>query len=346
MYFFKAKLKRGDVNGNVKSNFRAHEDLLLMVGQQMVIEQALELFDLDACDSQPSISQIPHDTSTLDHETKVKLADEILGKFVNHYGYGKFSMNAPEVENVVDTEILVAQSSSGDLSFSTNKVTKPPDYIYNYSMQLCHWAVHLMSMNDTAKEGDVTRLLLNCSYNLPFFYSHSRLSKYFVENLDFLLKVKYLLSPQMSIRVLAGAFQNTKGGKGQCIETDLAMEHSIRNRKDLVRQLGANQSEKAILRISNAADTVNTICNSFDHALGVPTPSSRHSKESADCDRLLVRSSLRELRPFRKESGRKHIAYPAISQSPFHKINRQIMYTDMLNIIQRLCRGQNIEVEE
>ena len=40
MYFSKATLKRGDVNGNVKSNYRAHEDLLLMDGQQMVREQS------------------------------------------------------------------------------------------------------------------------------------------------------------------------------------------------------------------------------------------------------------------------------------------------------------------
>ena len=51
-----------------------------------------------------------------------------------------------------------------------------------------------MSLNDTAKEGDTGRLLVNSKYNIPFFYAHSALSKYAIENVDFVIKSQYLLS--------------------------------------------------------------------------------------------------------------------------------------------------------
>lgn len=39
-------------------------------------------------------------------------------------------------------------------------------------------------------------------------FSHSRLSKYFVELIDFIMKAEYMLSPLQRIRVLEGAFTN------------------------------------------------------------------------------------------------------------------------------------------
>ncbi|XP_071110673.1 uncharacterized protein [Haliotis cracherodii] len=82
--------------------------------------------------------------------------------------------------------------------------------------------------------------------NIPFFYAHSKLSKYFVENIDILLKTQYLLSPQMQLRLLEGSYVNPHGNEGNNVETDLVMEHSVRNKKDLICQLGANKTEKAI----------------------------------------------------------------------------------------------------
>ena len=88
-----------------------------------------------------------------------------------------------------------------------------------------------MNMNDTAKEGDTERLLQNSKYLIPFYHQHSNLSKYMVENIDFVLKCNHFASPQMCERILSGTFQNMRGGKGNNCESYVVMEHYIRYRK-------------------------------------------------------------------------------------------------------------------
>lgn len=93
-------------------------------------------------------------------------------------------------------------------------------------------------MNDTAKEGDTERLIMNMKENAEFFYSNSTMSKYFTECVNTILQVNFLLSPHTKMRVLEGAFVNTKGGNGKNKEADLVQEHAIRNQKDIIRGLG------------------------------------------------------------------------------------------------------------
>ena len=95
-----------------------------------------------------------------------------------------------------------------------------------------------MNMNDAAKEGDLERMVLNAKGNIPMFYGHSQFSKYFTECLNIVLLTEHLLSPEYKLRALEGAFINTKGGIGKNKEADLVQEHSIRNKKDLIRSLG------------------------------------------------------------------------------------------------------------
>ena len=44
---------RSDVNGQVKSAMKAHHDLLVAVGQEMIREQALEYFGIEDDSSKP-----------------------------------------------------------------------------------------------------------------------------------------------------------------------------------------------------------------------------------------------------------------------------------------------------
>lgn len=120
-------------------------------------------------------------------------------------------------------------------------VPEEEDQMYNYASNLCHWVLHLLQLDDTAKEGDLRRLVVNCKYSLVFFFSHSKLSKYLVENLDFLLKTQHLLSPQLSLRVLESSFINMSGGAGRNVEADLVQEHSVRNRKRPDPEAGRQQ---------------------------------------------------------------------------------------------------------
>ncbi|XP_048250775.1 uncharacterized protein LOC124126864 [Haliotis rufescens] len=158
-----------------------------------------------------------------------------------------------------------------------------PGEVYSYCQQLSHWA--LMELDDTAKEGDSNRLIHNAKMNIPFLFAHSSQSKYFVENIDFLIKVCYLLSPMMKELVLKTAFINTKGGISNCVEADLVQEHSIKNQKALIKQLGANKT-KNVITATGAASAIFKVCDNLRISLGVKRVNQTFQKDLFFSDRV------------------------------------------------------------
>lgn len=118
-------------------------------------------------------------------------------------------------------------------------------------------------MNDTAKEGDLNRGILNCQYSLPFFFSHSALSKYLVENIDYILKCDRMPSPLQRIRVLEGSLTNTKSGIGKNVESDLVQEHVFAAKKHIIKSIGANKTEQSISRVTRSARMLSMKLNMF-----------------------------------------------------------------------------------
>ncbi|KAK6179749.1 hypothetical protein SNE40_012038 [Patella caerulea] len=88
------------------------------------------------------------------------------------------------------------------------------------------------------------------------------------------------------------------------VETDLAQEHSIRSRKELIKSLGANKSEGAIVRVTSAADIVAATTGNSARSIGVSSASG-HTSTISDEDRDTIKEILREQRPFQYTSGRK-----------------------------------------
>lgn len=213
------------------------------------------------------------------------------------------------------------------------------DALYNYCCNLCQWTLQLLSMNDTAKEGDLDRLVFNSKTILPFFFSHSARSKYFVENVDFLLKTQHLLSPMQSLRVRKCSYVNTHQGAGKNKELDLAMENSVCNRKNLIRNLGANKTEAAILRATGSADALANVMNNIASDLHIPPTSDQHTKASTQADIDRVFRLLREIRPFTVIPGRTCHGFDNILPSPHLKVDKAAMKFDIQRTYQRLSMG-------
>ncbi|XP_060578320.1 uncharacterized protein LOC132735396 [Ruditapes philippinarum] len=317
LYHYKSKLQRTDVNGKVKGAFKSHHDFIMLVGKRMVTEQFIEYFGMENSSSAPT-KNVPIIKKSV-CERRVQM-HEILEKFMDHYGYLK---------------------DSCDLRKSCDET----DSVYNYSSNLCHWVVNLLNMDDIAKEEDMVRLVPSLMFSLQFFFSHSRLSKYFEECVDFILKCEYMLSPMDRIRVLEGAFTNLRGGIGCNIESDLVQENSVRNQKDLIRSLGANKTDKAIMRCTKAADIVVDICDKIDSSVALKKTSSRHHTPRAAKDEELIAKSLRELRPFSNISGRTCQGLPNILSSPLKKIDQKDLKHRMNQVIERLFYGQTGNVD-
>jgi hypothetical protein len=187
------------------------------------------------------------------------------------------------------------------------------------------------------------RLIINCKENLLFFYSHSARSKYFIENLDFIVKVCHLLSPLMAMRVKEGAFVNIRGGCGQNIEADLAQEHSVRSRKDAIRLLGSNKNETSIMRVTSAADALKSVVTTFDTSMKVPHVSGRHGRLANDTDSQTISSVLRECRPF-KQTQRVIEGFIGIPPNSFFKINNKAFRDAVKRNISNICRGQSAAI--
>lgn len=350
LYHFKAKLQRGDVNGKVKGKFKQHNELLLCVGKAMIKEQALEYFGMENEDSDPNII-----TSGKSKGDRTSEMYSILEKLLKHFQYGQFDLLKPEIP--LPQKLMyqvIGKTPDGKLKVRPiveiqtppeMKAEKNDDQLFNYCSNLCNWALHLMALEDTAKEGDITRTIPNLMYAIPFFYSHSRLSKYFIEAIDYIIKVEHLLSPLNKMRVLEGSYCNMRGGTGNNVEQDLVQEHSVRNAKTLIKQLGANKTEKAIIRCTGAADITMDIVKNLDSALSMRTQSSRHSKLICEKDIKEVEQTLRQARPFEYTPGRKCIGFDQIKRTPLEKIDKKDMEERIKWTYTRLSWGNTVSQE-
>ena len=223
--YFRNKLGHTQVNGSVKSNYKAHEQLVLLVGEFYLVEQALEFFNMPTHDSWPS--GVPRDVENLPLDQQQEIANNLLLGMLRHYQYLQFNLDGhvesninPPRELVRDVYVL-SRRQDGALIARPSKWAPPPDAVMSYGSQVCAWSLQLMNLNDMAKEGDINRIGLSVKANMPFFFSHSNLSKYYVECLDIILKTQHMNSPQMQMRLLESSFVNTKGGAGNNMEVSL-----------------------------------------------------------------------------------------------------------------------------
>ena len=308
------------MTGEVKNNFSAHKEFLRDVAQEFICAQAMSYFGMNVKGDNPTRNQWAA-LENATREEQERMAVRVLDEFLVDHHYGDFTFDLCGDDHVV-----------GD---------GEPDEMYNYCSQFCVWALHILHMEDTTKEGDLDRLVANLKFNTALFYSHSKRSHYFSDCLDFILKTQYLLSPQESLRVLEGAFINPSGRPGRNIESDLKVEHTVRTRKDLIRGLGANKSERAILRATGAADMVDLVVEANDAACGIPARPNRHTRASTEADKNRIAELINELEPFHFTAGRRMpgCSRESVTLSPFTHVNRDAMVSDVNNRIYRIIDG-------
>lgn len=271
----------------------------------------------------------------------------VLNDFITHYGYCNVDNMSGEPAAVKGSVQYNIEMLSGNQCVLTPIHIKPKtDEVFNYCMQVCHWYLHILELNDTAKEGDLNRTVLNCKYSLPFFFSHSPLSKYLVENVDYLLKIEHFLSPLQRIHVLEGSYVNIHGGQGKNVESDLVQEHSVCNQKHLIRSLGANKSETSISRVTKSADVIFDICSKFDSSIDLKPKSARHSVIACENDDETVYKKLRTLRPFQHTPRRNCQGFENMNYTPLNAEELPKFKTRLDKIVKRLACGFKVIQEE
>ena len=130
------------------------------------------------------------------------------------------------------------------------------------------------------------------------------------------------------------------------MESDLRQEIGVKNRKQLIRTLKSNKSEKAISRITDAAETIVGIVGNFDHSLEIRTHGTRHAKMSTEEDQKKIARTLRELRPFKYQMGRKCRGMANVPFSPLAKIDCHSFKLAVNTITTRLLDGADVDDDE
>ena len=220
--FFRERIMRYNVYSDVKKDVDAYQDFFLSEGRVYLAEAFIEFFGMESVDAQPT-KYIPPQTQS--RAARRRVFHTTFAEFVD-----KFVLQ-------LDIEAIQAQ---------------PEDRVMNCGLCIIEFTVLLLQMIDTVHEGDGDRLIVNLKYLLLIFKAKSSYSKYAVEVMRFLSQVNCTLTEQMAKRVVYGRFFNTAGKQGRNIESDLAMEHTIKATKNLVNAMGAKKKKKAVQRATRA----------------------------------------------------------------------------------------------
>ena len=114
-----------------------------------------------------------------------------------------------------------------------------------------------------------------------YFKSSTSFNNYCIQMFTSIAQIEALTSEEMAHRLTWGRFVNWHGGKGRNIACDMAQEICNRVSKDVVRGMGPNKTEKAMITASKAAAGIQQIIRQSNDASGVKRYSQAHSHKSS-----------------------------------------------------------------
>ena len=165
------------------------------------------------------------------------------------------------------------------------------DGVHEYACDALSLYLFFMQLEDAIAEADGGRILQCWKYLLLFYYS-SRKPNYSIEALRMLMQYHYLLPARQAQQLIWSRCVNTHGRLGKNIPMDLHMEHLNRAVKSHSDALGANITDRAILRAGMCFSAVHDVTTTFDTYTDVTRDSGRHSECSSDGDFVKVLGEL------------------------------------------------------
>jgi len=195
------------------------------------------------------------------------------------------------------------------------------DRLMNYASQCLQLGVMLMQLNDTEKEGDGERSIINWKLLMLYFCSRSRGMKYAFEAMRLITCVKALYTEKTAHRIIHGQFVNVRGGKGNNYANDLRMEMTVKADKAILKGMCGNKTLKAIERSTTAAYGLKKIIDVIDEESGVSPDSTQHTHTSTQETVVEMIKILHDKRPFQCQPARSLKSFPHISKSPLDQLD-------------------------
>ena len=195
------------------------------------------------------------------------------------------------------------------------------DRLRNYALQCLQLGVLLMQLNDTEKEGDGERCIMNWKLLMLYFRARARGTKYAFEAMRLITCVKALFTKKMAHQIVHGQFVNLRGGPGNNLANDLRMEMEIKDDKAILKKMCGNKTLKAVNRGTSSTYGMKLTSDLIDKESGVSPDSTTHTHK---CTKETVEEMitiLQEKRPFQHQEGRTLKSFPNISRSPLDQLD-------------------------
>ena len=218
------------------------------------------------------------------------------------------------VEEYVDIQYPVIREKK-----SSAKKEVEEDRVKEYGKEVLTLGCFYLEYRDAIREGDGVRVL-RCWKFLLLYCRATGHSNYANEALNILLQHEFILPPRLSEQLLYSRFVNTAGLPGKNIAADLHLEHLNRLCKDSIKNLGANKTPRAFLRIGKSAQPISEIVANFYYSAGMERGSGAHTHRSQAEDMEKIIHALRRRKVFSRKEARKHNSFGTIRCNLFRKI--------------------------
>ena len=280
LYQLRNVLNRRNVSSSVKSNVAAYEDFLELVTKGR-ISAALEVLQLSSTNEMPRANMNPSIWMDDDACRKREL-DQLSAKIVERY-----------VDLAPD--------------FTTPK-TSEKGTVHAYACEMLGLGLLLEEFRDAVREGDGDRVLLVWKYFMLMFKA-SRRRNYAIEAFNLLVNYNFILPPYIAEQLKWSRFINSDGGTGNNVSMDLHMEHLNRQCKAAISSLGANKTEKAMVRVGKTLGVIVPVTANFDSQNSVCNASGSHSSRSSRKDLDVVVRELCDIKAFKAGQPSMHKSF-------------------------------------
>ena len=275
LYQLRNALNRRNVSTACKSDFNAYDDFCQLVVSGHIISATMELLEMSSLNDTPSSNIVPQGTWMMSDAERKSIVMDIAHLIVDRF---------------VDISVQGQQTTSCDS-------------VHSYACEVLNLGLLYLEFQDAIREGDGDRVLRVWKYLLLVFQASNR-TNYSIEAFTLLTQYHLLMSPRLAEQLKWCRFINTHGIPGKNVCMDLHMEHLNRVCKTAVTSLGANKSQKAIVRVGKTIGTLTTVLDSFDKEHKVSNTSDGHTVRSDEKDLKTVVNELHNMQAFVIKPGR------------------------------------------
>ncbi|SMN01269.1 hypothetical protein SPONN_2354 [uncultured Candidatus Thioglobus sp.] len=283
-------LGRSSVPSDPQDDMKAAEDFLLVVLHAHAICAA------------KAISSIVDVHSVMDLSCMIVANYTLLDEFSDHMFKEKNSTSEPKTKT--------AKRRTPQPKSSQPEAENEPKYdlVNLYAKELLTLGLLWHGFHDASKESDGDRSFRHWKFLVVIFKS-SRNYNYAKDAVNLIVSHKYLLSERKAAQLLWCRTVNTRGYSGCNIPMDLHMEHLNRRLKSIIANVGANKSDKTIVKAAKTLRAVHKVCEIFHNETAKSTTSDKHPYPAFDKDLKKVLIILEEVEVFATKEKREHSCF-------------------------------------